>query len=124
MEDKDKLGWDILHILEKDREDRRAHPDIWFAEIADDLWRTMPDDEAVDDFRFRLSNVPWWASDVVECLEFVLRERPDWAIPTLIEASQRGEWLGSLPEKTDAYFDWLAAQTAPMRTALDAAKQQ
>jgi hypothetical protein len=123
MGDNDKLGWEILHILEKDRDDRRAHPDLWFSEIADDLWKTMPDDEAIDDFRFRLNNVPWWASDVVECLERVLLDRPDWAIPKLIESSKRGEWLGSPTGNPDAYFDWLAAQTAPMRAALDAAKR-
>jgi len=121
--DNEALGREILTILEQDRQWRRQNPELFLAEIAEDLWRTMPDDEAIDDFRLRLKGVPWWASDVVECLERILRERPDWAAPTLVTASQRGPWLGSEPQSDpDSYLDWLAIQTHQMREALDSTR--
>jgi hypothetical protein len=96
-----------------------ATPDLFFAEIVDDLWKTMPDDEALDDFRIRVENVPWWAQDVVDCLERVLRERPNWAATTLVDASKRGQWLGPSPvESPGPYLAWLTAQDQEMRAAL------
>lgn len=122
MDESEKLGWEILHVLEEDRRWRRQNPDRFFAEIAEDLWRTMPDDEALDHFRLRLDNVAWWASDVVECIERVLEERPHWVVRTLVEASERGAWLGgSIEDDSDRYLDWLAAQAGEMRRALDEA---
>jgi hypothetical protein len=111
-----------LELIKQDHEWRQRHPDLFFAELADDLWRTMPDDEAIEDFKLRLANVPWWATDVVECLEGILRNRPDWAARTLVEASRRGPWLGGSPDDTpEVYIDWLATQTRQMRQALDTA---
>ena len=113
----------MLRVLEQDREWRRAHPAEFLAEIADDLWLSMPDDEALDDFRLRLANVPWWAAAVVESLEHVLAHRPDWAAPSLVRASGRGPWLGGSPEtEPEPYLDWLARQVGPMRFALDQAR--
>ena len=50
----ENLGWQILEKIEQNRDWRRQHRREWLAEIADDLWSTMPDDEALDDFRLRL----------------------------------------------------------------------
>jgi hypothetical protein len=120
----ENLGWQILEKIEQNRDWRRQHRREWLAEIADDLWSTMPDDEALDDFRLRLKGVPWWASDVVECLEYVIREEPDWAAPTLVQASGRGPWLGPGPDnRPDVYLAWLAEQIQPMRAALDQARE-
>jgi hypothetical protein len=120
MDDKDHIGWELLGKIEEQREWRRENPAVWLTEIAADLWRNMEDKEALDHFIFRMRNVPWWATDVVECLELVLRERPDWAVPSLIDGMQAGEWLGPIG-KPKPYFDWLAKQARPMRKALDAA---
>jgi|KBSSwiStaDraftv2_1062776.scaffolds.fasta_scaffold617003_2 hypothetical protein len=118
-----EIGEEIMAILEQDRAWRRANRRAFLAEIAEDLWRTMPDGEALDDYRLRLQGVPWWASDVVECLEWVLAERPDWAVPTLTEASGRSWWLTDyLPGDEAVYLSWLAEQTAEMRRALDEAR--
>jgi hypothetical protein len=120
----ENLGWQILEKIEQNRDWRRQHRREWLAEIADDLWSTMPDDEALDDFRLRLQGVPWWASDVVECLEYILDEKPGWAARTLVEGSRRGPWLGPDPDDdAGVYLAWLAAQTEVMRTALDQARK-
>jgi hypothetical protein len=121
MKDRDKLGWELLETLEKDREWRRANPREFLTQIADDLWKTMPDDEALVVYRLQLAAAPWWGLDVVECLERVLAERPAWAVPALIEGSQRGPWLGD-EDNPEPYFAWLAEQTAQMRAAAEAAK--
>lgn len=120
----ENLGWQILEKIEQNRDWRRQHRREWLAEIANDLWSTMPDDEALDDFRLRLKGVPWWASDVVECLEYVLGEKPDWAASTLVEGSRRGPWLGPDPDDDPGpYLAWLSAQTQIMRAALDQARK-
>ena len=121
--DDETLGREILEKIEQNRDWRRAHRREFLAEVADDLW-WMDDDEALDDFLLRLKAVPWWASDVVECLEYVIREKPDWAAPTLVDASGRGPWLGPGPDgRPDVYLAWLTEQVQPMRAALDQARK-
>jgi hypothetical protein len=107
---------EILRMIERDREWRRSHPERFLAEIAADLWRNLPDEEAVDDFRLRAQSVPWWASDLVECLQGIVQHRPAWAARTLVEASRRGPWLGPSPDDTpEVYLDWLAKQLGRMK---------
>lgn len=122
MHEKEAETRAAMELIRQDHEWRQQNPELFFAEIADDLWRTMPDDEAIEDFRLRAANVPWWATDVVACLDGILRARPAWAALTLVDASRRGPWLGGSPDETpDVYLDWLATQTAQFREALDAA---
>lgn len=115
MDEREVQAREILHTIERDREWRRSHPERFLADIADDLWRNMADEEAVADFRLRRTNVPWWAADVLGCLDEILQERPTWAAPTLVAASGRGPWLGPSPEDSpDVYLDWLAEQVDRM----------
>ncbi|HEV7851267.1 MAG TPA: hypothetical protein VGP27_07870 [Mycobacterium sp.] len=117
-EDSEREGRRLLELIEQNRVAHRRHPDRFLAEISADLWRNMPDDEALDDFRHRLRTAPWWAIDAVECLEAVVRDRPEWAARTFAEASDR--WLGaSADDDPDMYLDWLAERTRAMRRAVD-----
>ena len=125
MSDEEDLGEQIVTMLEQERDRRRAHPDVFLAEIAKDLWMYMEDDEALEDFKSRLEVVAWWATDVVECLERVVREQPSWAATTLVEASGRGDWLGPDPgADPEPYLRWLARQAEGMRAALDRANDE
>lgn len=112
------FGEEVLALIERDRDEHRARPDLWLIELAEDLWSTSDDQEALDVFLIRLRGAPWWALQVIECLELVVRERPEWAVFNLILGADRDFWLGVDEE---AYFAWVAEQVRPMRAAWDAA---
>lgn len=116
------MGWDLLGIIERDHQWRREHPDLFLGQIASDLWRTMDENEAKEDFLARAPLAPWWASDVVECLERVLRDFSD-RVPTILV--ENGLWLGSSAEKdSDGYLDFLTRQIEWMRPLLDELRKQ
>jgi hypothetical protein len=117
----EELGWQILRRIEQDHEWRKRHPDLFLDQIATELWRTMTVDDALEVFRIRLENAAWWAVDTVECLEYILRERPGWAAEKLARAADL--WLEeSVDDNPDLYLDWLAARTSEMRRAVDEAR--
>ncbi|MGY3056213.1 hypothetical protein ACVWZD_000457 [Streptomyces sp. TE3672] len=118
MSDINELGWRILREIEQDHEWREQNPALFFAKLCDDLWRTTPDDEALEVFKIRVRNAGWWASDVVDCVERVVAERPDWAAPTLEKDADL--WFGSSAEETPKpYLDWLAERAVEMRSVFD-----
>ncbi|WP_326742746.1 hypothetical protein [Streptomyces sp. NBC_01768] len=118
MSDINELGWRILREIEKDHKWREDNPKRFFAVLCDDLWRTTPDDEALDVFKIRATNAGWWASDVVDCVERVVAERPDWAAHTLQCSADL--WLGrSAEEAPELYLDWLAERAVELRSVLD-----
>jgi len=120
-EDPLAVGWELLHTFERDRDWRREHPDLFLAEIGADLWRTMDEEEAIEDFVGRAPLVPWWANDVVDCLARVLHDLPDRA-PSILVAS--GLWLGAGADAAPGrYLDFLERQLARMRTELDALRR-
>jgi hypothetical protein len=106
-------------LIDEDHDWRKAHPDQFFSAIAGDLWADVPDSAAHTDFRARAQAAPWWATDVVECLERILTDRPGWALPILVEASGRGHWLGDHPKYQDRNFDWLDEQMQIMRANIE-----
>lgn len=101
-------------LISEDHDWRAAHPDQFLAAFAADLWADVPDGAAQADFRARARAAPWWAADVVECLGRILAGRPGWALPILVEACGRGEWLGNPSENRGTYFDWLEEQMQVM----------
>lgn len=116
------VGWELLGILERDRVWRRAHPDLFLGEIGSDLWRTMDEEEAKEDFLARAPLAPWWASDVVECLERVSHDFSDRAPSILVKS---GLWLGSSAESDPGrYLDFLTRQINWMRPVLEALRKQ
>jgi hypothetical protein len=110
-------------LISEDHDWRKAHPEQFFAAIAADLWADVPDGAAQTDFQARAQAAPWWASDVVECLERILTDRPDWALPIVVEASGRGHWLGAPSKNRQQYFDWLDEQTQLMRASVEGRQQ-
>ncbi|WP_330434222.1 hypothetical protein OIC43_08210 [Streptomyces sp. NBC_00825] len=118
MSDINELGWRILREIEQDHEWRKQNPALFFAKLCVDLWRTTPDDEALEVFKIRATNAGWWASDVVDRVERVVADRPDWAAPTLECSADL--WFGSPAEETpEPYLDWLAERAVELRSALD-----
>lgn len=105
----------LLALIDEDHDWRRAHPARFFAEFAADLWADVTDSVAQADFQARAQVAPWWATDVVVCLEQVLTDRPSWAPSLLVEASGRGHWLGDPSKDKERYFQWFAEQVAVMR---------
>lgn len=114
-------GESIIAAIEQDRDEHRAHPDLWLIELSTDLWSQMGDGDAIHMFRMRVKGAPWWALQVIECLELVLRERPYWGVPNLIEGCERGEWLGP-GEDEEPYYSWIAEQLAPMKAVYEAVR--
>ncbi|MER5618810.1 hypothetical protein [Streptomyces sp. NPDC002215] len=118
MSDGTELGWRILREIEQDHEWREENPALFFAELCDDLWRTTPDDEALEVFEIRARNAGWWASDVVDCVEKIVAEEPDWAARTLEISADL--WFGSPAKETSKpYLEWLAERASELRNALD-----
>jgi len=118
MSESDDLGWTILRMIERDHEWRLQNPALFFAELCDDLWRTTPDDEALDVFRIRARSAGWWASDVVDCVEQVVAGRPEWAADTLQRCADL--WFGvPAEENPEPYMDWLVERVAELRGVLD-----
>ncbi|MBO8192035.1 hypothetical protein ITI46_10195 [Streptomyces oryzae] len=119
MSENNERGWRILHLIEQDHQWREENPDLFFAELCDDLWRTTPDDEALEVFRIRARNAAWWASDVVDCVERVVVGKPEWAARTLERSADL--WFGAPASVTpEPYLDWLAERAVELRGALDA----
>ncbi|WP_405675403.1 hypothetical protein OG292_06740 [Streptomyces sp. NBC_01511] len=117
------LGRRILREIEQDHQWREENPRLFFAELCEDLWRTTPDDEALEVFGIRARNAPWWASDVVNCVEGVVIDRPEWAARTL--RSSADLWFGAPASDTpEPYLDWLAERTVELRGELDAAARE
>ncbi|GAA0916362.1 hypothetical protein [Nonomuraea longicatena] len=118
MSENTELGWRILRETEQAHEWREQNPALFFEELCADLWRTDPVDEALEIFRIRVRNAAWWASDVVDCVEKVLIERPEWAARTLERSADL--WFGSPAEETpEPYLTWLAERAVELRAALD-----
>jgi hypothetical protein len=107
-------------LIDEDHDWRRRHPERFFAEFAADLWADVTDGAAQTDFQARAHAAPWWATDVVECLEQILTDHPSWAPSLLVEASGRGHWLGDPSNDKGRYFEWFAEQVAVMRASADA----
>lgn len=123
MSEGNELGWRILREIERDHEWRARNPALFFAKLCEDLWRTDPDDEALDLFRLRARNAPWWASDVVDCVERVAADRPEWAASTVERSAD--VWFGSPAEETpQPYLDWLGERAVELRSALEVARSR
>ncbi|WP_190232948.1 hypothetical protein [Streptomyces avicenniae] len=119
MSGNDELGRQILHLIEQDHRWREENPDLFFAELCEDMWRTTPDDEALEIFGIRARNAAWWASDVVACVERVVADRPGWAAGTLERSADL--WFGAPAADTPGpYLDWLAERAVELRDVLDA----
>lgn len=106
-------------LISEDHDWRKAHADQFFAEFAAGLFADVPDTAAQDDFQARARAAPWWATDVVECLERILADRPGWALPILVEGCGRGQWLGDPGTSQERYFDWLEKQVQVMRASVE-----
>ncbi|MEV1005944.1 hypothetical protein [Streptomyces sp. NPDC049881] len=118
MSENSELGRQILHMIERDHQWREENPALFFAELCDDLWRTDSDDEALVIFRIRARNAGWWASDVVDCVERVVADRPEWAARTLERSADL--WFGAPASDTpEPYLDWLAERAVELRSVLD-----
>ncbi|MGW1411797.1 hypothetical protein [Streptomyces sp. NPDC002403] len=118
MSGSNELGWRILREIEQDHEWREQNPALFFAELCADLWRTTPDDEALEVFKIRAKNAGWWASDVVDGVERAVAEKPYWAASTLEHSADL--WFGNPAKETPKpYLDWLAERAVELRDALD-----
>jgi hypothetical protein len=103
-------GEKILQSIKEDSKHRRENPIKTFCEFLEAIWMDNTEQEALVQWNIKVEQAPWYAKDVLDCLNQIIENPPSNLIGLL---SVHG-WIslyheeGSTEEYTyDEYVNWL-----------------
>jgi hypothetical protein len=103
-------GEDLLALIRKQSAERRANPRGFLCEFLQTYWQDYTDDEQRQLWERQVEQYPWYAEDVLVCIDAVLADLPPDLGRLLEECGSIhvGE-PGDPPPEESAYAGWLAA---------------
>ncbi|MCB0006159.1 MAG: hypothetical protein KDE04_06880 [Anaerolineales bacterium] len=67
----------MLAQIRRESERRRADPVACFKQFLNDIWKDNQPEEALYLWQLKVAHFPWYASDVLHCLDLVIADPPD-----------------------------------------------
>jgi hypothetical protein len=116
------LGEELLAFIRKKSAARRADPRAFVCEFFRDNWLEYTDEERRENWARQVAEYPWYAEDVLVCMDAVLADPPPDLDEQLIECGSVAiEEPGEPQADHAAYVQWLRDLRAGYGRIYDAA---
>ena len=125
--DEESAGDELLQSIREDSRLRRQAPLAFVLEFLEAVWLDNTYAEALEQWQVKVDEFPWYADDVLACLDLVIAHPPD-DLAGLVREHGGIYLFGRDPESGEerpgnaqAYWQWLRDTRAELGRIYDAA---
>lgn len=125
MDNEAAAGRELLDAIRETSRQRLAAPLEFFKEFLREIWMDNSPEEALAQWRVKVEQFPWYATDALTCLDAIIADPPS----NLVEIMQQDGWIMLYHESAtevqpytfEEYLEWLRQMRDEFQMVYDAA---